>query len=116
MKEDVAEQAEKKSQETPPAKLLPDRDPEETQEWMESLDEVLAREGPERTQFLLRQLLGRAHQHGIPLQFASSTPYVNSIPKELQPDYPGNRALERRIKSLIRWNALSMVVRANRED
>ena len=59
MNEDVAEQAEKKSQESPPADLLPDRDPEETQEWMESLDEVLAREGPERTQFLLRQLLGR---------------------------------------------------------
>ena len=116
MKEDLAVPTEKNTQETPPANLVPDRDPDETQEWMESLDEVLAREGPERTEFLLRKLLNRAHHHGVSLRFAASTPYINTIPKELQPDYPGNRRLERRIKSLIRWNALSMVVRANRED
>src|SRR6266568_2560044 len=98
MNEEVAEQTEKKSLETPAAELLPDRDPEETQEWMESLDEVLAREGPERTQFLLRELLNRAHHHGVSLRFAASTAYINTIPKELQPDYPGNRRLERRIK------------------
>ncbi len=109
MKEDIAEQSERKS-------ILPDQDPEETKEWLDSLVELLERAGPERTQFLLRQLLNQAHRQGISLQFAASTPYVNTIPREQQPNYPGNRKLERRIKSLIRWNALSMVVRANRED
>src|SRR5215470_13743093 len=98
MKENLAEQEDKKLQSTRAGslspELFPDKDPEETQEWMESLDEVLVREGPERTQFLLRRLLSRAHHHGISLQFAASTPYINTIPKELQPDYPGNRTLE----------------------
>src|SRR5713226_7166452 len=110
MKQDLIERQERR------AENLTDTDPGETREWVESLEEVLAREGPQRTQFLLRRLLDQAHRQGISLQFAASTPYVNTIPREQQPEFPGNRAIERRIKSLIRWNALAMVVRANRED
>src|ERR1019366_8228595 len=110
MKQDLEEQQERKSD------SLADIDPKETREWLESLEEVLSREGPQRAQFLLRQLLEKVHQHGMSLQFAVSTPYVNTIPREQQGEFPGNREIERRIKSLIRWNALAMVVRANRED
>jgi len=109
-KQDLLEQPERQSE------YIGDADPEETREWLESLEEVLSREGPERTQFILSQLLDKAHRHGISLQFAASTPYVNTIPREQQPEYPGDRKLERRIKSILRWNALAMVVRANRED
>ncbi|MBI4458760.1 MAG: pyruvate dehydrogenase (acetyl-transferring), homodimeric type [Acidobacteria bacterium] len=91
-------------------------DEREVQEWVESLQGVLESGGPRKTQYLLSRLLGALHRHGVSLQFAASTPYVNSIPVEQQPKYPGNRELEWRIKSLIRWNALAMVVRANRED
>ena len=110
MKQDLKVQEPEKSE------ILSDIDPEETREWLDSLEEVLSEEGPERAQFLLRSLLNKAHRHGISLQFAASTPYVNTIPRDQQPEYPGDRKIERRIKSLIRWNALAMVVRANRED
>ncbi len=86
----------------------------ETRDWMESLEEVLHRGGPDRVRELLRELQIRAQHRGVELPVTSQTPQVNTLPAELDPPYPGNRALERRIKSLIRWNAMSMVVRANR--
>ena len=89
---------------------------EEVLEWVESLDELLEREGPTRVRYLFMRLLGALHSHGVSLQLGPRTPYVNSIPTESQPPFPGNRRIERRIKSLIRWNAMAMVVRANRED
>ncbi|HEY7679059.1 MAG TPA: pyruvate dehydrogenase (acetyl-transferring), homodimeric type [Terriglobia bacterium] len=91
-------------------------DEAEIREWVESLEEVLATAGADSARRVLRRLLHAFHRHGLSLQFATNTPYVNTIPRELQPKYPGDRKIERRIKSLIRWNALAMVVRANRED
>ncbi len=93
-----------------------DTDREETRDWLDSLDDVLARSGPDRVVRLLRELSLRAHQKGIRLPFTANTPYINTIPASEQPPYPGNRELERRIKSLVRWNAMAMVVRANREE
>ena len=89
---------------------------EEIREWVEALEELVLTEGADAAKRLLRELLHTIDRRGVSLQFAINTPYVNSIPRELQPNYPGDRKVERRIKSLIRWNALAMVVRANRED
>jgi len=86
----------------------------ETQEWLSSLEYVLESQGPERVKFLIDQLRDRAAEHGVALNADTSTPYVNTIPPHQQPAYPGNRELERRIKSIIRWNAMAMVVRANK--
>ena len=91
-----------------------DVDPAETAEWLESLDYVLERKGPERVQQLLTALEQAAIRNGVELPFTATTPYVNTIPHEKQPRYPGKRELERRIKSFVRWNAMAMVVRANR--
>lgn len=88
----------------------------ETQEWLESLDYVLHQGGPGRVQSLLKQLEDRAYQTGVHLPFSANTPYINTIHVNDQPPYPGNREIERRIKSIIRWNAMAMVVRANRAD
>jgi len=88
----------------------------ETEEWLESMDEVLHRSGPERVQALLGALSLHAHHRGLRLPFSANTPYVNSIPAHQQPAYPGNRELEERLESIIRWNAMAMVVRANREE
>jgi len=88
----------------------------ETREWLESMDEVLHRTGPERVQELLGELALHAHHRGLRLPFTANTPYVNTIPAQEQPAYPGNRELEERLESIIRWNAMAMVVRANREE
>ncbi|MDZ4198941.1 MAG: pyruvate dehydrogenase (acetyl-transferring), homodimeric type, partial [Kiritimatiellia bacterium] len=93
-----------------------DQDVEETRDWISSLDELLLRAGPERVNRILRELQVHAHQKGVRIPFTANTPYMNSIPAAEQPPYPGNREIERRIKSLIRWNAMAMVVRANREE
>src|SRR3954447_12782534 len=92
-----------------------DVDPAETAEWLESLDYVLERKGPERVQQLLTALEQAAIRNGVELPFTATTPYVNTIPHEKEPRYPGKRELERRIKSFIRWNAMAMVTRANRD-
>jgi pyruvate dehydrogenase E1 component len=92
-----------------------DVDPAETAEWLESLDYVLERKGPERVQQLLTALEEAAIRNGVELPFTATTPYVNTISADKQPRYPGKRELERRIKSFIRWNAMAMVVRANRD-
>jgi pyruvate dehydrogenase E1 component len=89
---------------------------QETREWLESLDYVYQTEGPARVQELLQRLQDRATSYGARINFPGDTPYINTIPLSKQPPYPGDRAIERRIKSYIRWNAMAMVVRANRED
>ncbi len=86
----------------------------ENREWLESLDYVFQTGGPERVGELLKILQIHARKKGVSLPFTAKTPYVNSIPVDQQPPYPGDKALERRIKSLVRWNAMAMVVRANR--
>ncbi|MER3446833.1 MAG: pyruvate dehydrogenase (acetyl-transferring), homodimeric type [Candidatus Dadabacteria bacterium] len=88
----------------------------ETQEWLESLDYVLQAGGPERVKRLLRQLQIHAQEAGVRLPFTANTPYINTIPAEEEPPYPGSREIERRIRSIIRWNAMAMVVRANRME
>jgi pyruvate dehydrogenase E1 component len=96
--------------------LIPnDVDPAETAEWLESLDYVLEHKGPERAQQLLSALEESAIRNGVELPFTATTPYVNTIPRDKEPRYPGKRELERRIKSFVRWNAMAMVVRANRD-
>jgi pyruvate dehydrogenase E1 component len=99
------------------AKSAPvDSDPAETEEWLESLRYVLENKGPDRVNYLLAKLDEAAYQAGVDLPFSATTPYINTISAERQPPYPGNREIERRIKSIIRWNAMAMVVRANREQ
>jgi pyruvate dehydrogenase E1 component len=88
----------------------------ETQEWLESLEYVLESGGPERATRLLQYLQMHLQRRGVPLPFSATTPYINTIPAEQQPPFPGSREIERRIKSLVRWNAMAMVVRANRAD
>jgi pyruvate dehydrogenase E1 component len=88
----------------------------ETREWQESLNYVLERGGPERVARLLHELGVHAQQAGVKLPFTANTPYINTISAEKQLPFPGSREIERRIKSLIRWNAMAMVVRANREE
>jgi pyruvate dehydrogenase E1 component len=92
-----------------------DVDPAETAEWLESLRYVLETKGPQRVRYLLSVLDQTAYRQGVELPFSLNTPYVNTIPADRQPAYPGNREIERRIKSVIRWNAMAMVVRANRD-
>ncbi len=92
-----------------------DIDPQETTEWIESLDTVVQRSGLARAQFLLNKLIDRGRHHGAVLPFTANTPYVNTIPREQERPYPGDRQLERKIKSVIRWNAMALVVRANRK-
>ncbi len=98
------------------AKYIEDVDPTETVEWLESLDDVLLRHGPDRVTYLLSLLSQRAAREGVAIPYTANTPYINTIPHEQQPTFPGNREIERRIKSIIRWNAMAMVVRANREE
>jgi len=86
----------------------------EDQEWMDSLEDVLVRQGPERVRELIGKLRDFAYSNGVVLPFSANTPYVNTIPVSQQPPFPGSRERERRIKSIIRWNAMAMVVRANK--
>ncbi len=91
-------------------------DPQEVQEWVESFDQVVREEGQESAITLLDRLRGHAQARGIALPFTANTPYLNTISFEKQAIFPGDQEIERRIKSLVRWNALAMVVRANRVD
>ena len=93
-----------------------DIDPEETQEWIESLDSVLEREGPERAHFLLERLIDKTRRSGAYLPFSAKTAYVNTIPLTQQRPIPGDQAIEHSIRSVIRWNAAAMVVHANRKS
>src|ERR1700674_1571226 len=91
-------------------------DPQEVQEWVESFDQVVREEGQESAITLLDRLRSHAQSCGIALPFTANTPYLNTISFEKQAIFPGDQEIERRIKSLVRWNALAMVVRANRVD
>ena len=93
-----------------------DADPTETREWLDSLRYVINSRGGDRAAYLLHAIEQEAYRLGVAIPFSATTPYINTIPADRQPPYPGNREIERRIKSIIRWNAMAMVVRANRED
>src|SRR3989449_3618323 len=92
----------------------PDADPTETREWLDAFDALVQSEGRERATFLLRKLLEHARARRVPLPPVLNTPYKNSVALAEQPQFPGNLELESRISAIVRWNALAMVVRANR--
>src|SRR6476646_6045614 len=92
----------------------PDADPQETREWLDAFDALVQSEGRERATFLLRKLLEHARARRVPLPPVLNTPYKNSVGLADQPQFPGNLELESRISAIVRWNALAMVVRANR--
>src|SRR5215472_864920 len=93
-----------------------DLDPRETEEWLEALDQILDDAGPDRAAFLLEKLANHAKWAGVEMPVRFATDFVNTIPPEAEVPYPGDRALERRIKSIIRWNAMAMVSRQNKTD
>jgi pyruvate dehydrogenase E1 component len=106
-------------QQTPPAVQVDgkgDADVTETNEWLEALEAVLQTSGRERAGYLLKELQRKAAGSGVEIPFSANTPYINTIPPGQQPPFPGNRDIERRIKSLVRWNAMAMVVRANKHQ
>ena len=92
-----------------------DHDPRETREWLDALDGVLANEGPERAQFLIEALIDKARRSGAYLPFSANTAYINTIPVDKQVKLPGDQTIEERIRNHVRWNAMAMVVRANRD-
>lgn len=91
-----------------------DIDPQETQEWLEALAAIQAQEGNERVQFIIGQLVEMARQSGVSIPFSANTAYINTIPVEQQPKYPGMTTIERKIRAYVRWNAMMMVLRANK--
>ena len=91
-----------------------DTDPAETREWVDSLDGVLDVEGPERAHYLLGRVIGQARRRGAPVPYSANTPYVNTIPSEQGAKHPGDRDLEHRIRSTVRWNAAAIVLRGNK--
>ncbi|MDW5415165.1 pyruvate dehydrogenase (acetyl-transferring), homodimeric type [Iodobacter sp. CM08] len=98
------------------AEQLHDLDPQETQEWLESLDSVLEKEGAERAHFLVEKLVDHARQDGVNIPYTATTAYINTIPAHLQAKHPGKPNLEERILAYTRWNAAAMVVKANRDE
>src|SRR5687767_13360745 len=96
--------------------MTQDLDPLETREWLDALDSVVTFDGSDRATFLLDELLSGARRSGVPVPYSANTPYLNTIPPDREPQYPGDLALERKIRSLIRWNAVATVLRANKES
>ena len=96
--------------------LQRDLDPEETREWMEALQSVLEREGPDRANFLLEQLVNEARRAGAYIPYNANTAYLNTIPPEREERSPGDAVLEEKIRALVRWNAMATVIRANKES
>ena len=96
--------------------FTPDHDPQETQEWLEAIEAVLETEGTERAHFLLETLIDKARRSGAYLPYTATTAYLNSIPTHLQQRHPGNPDMERRIRALVRWNAIMTVLRANQKS
>lgn len=94
---------------------LPDIDPQETQEWLEALESVLAQGGSDRAHYLLERLVEKARRSGAYLPYSATTAYINTIPPGKEGRSPGNYALEQRIRSYVRWNSMAMVLRANKE-
>lgn len=95
---------------------LPDSDPSQTREWLDSIEAVIAEQGAPRAQYLIRRLLDHARSHGTPLPVLVQTPFINTIGPSQEPPYPGDEQLEKRIRRLIRWNAAVAVLRANRRN
>jgi len=95
---------------------IPDMDPQETQEWLDALDAVLELEGAERAHFLLEQMIDKARRSGANLPYSAKTAYLNTIPVHQEEHFPGDLALERRIRALIRWNAIATVMQANKKS
>jgi len=93
-----------------------DGDPQETKEWLDSLEYIFEAKGPDRASLLLNRLEDKARERGLEIPLGHTTPYCNTIPPDKQPPRPGDREMERRIKSMVRWNALAMVVRQNLES
>ncbi len=91
-----------------------DPDAQETREWLEALAAVIANEGPDRAHFLLDQLIDEARHRGIDMPFSANTAYINTIPPDQEERSPGNLELEGRLRAYMRWNAMAMVVKANR--
>lgn len=95
--------------------LKNDVDPIETQDWLQSLDSLIREEGVERAQYIVEQVIGQARTSGVSLPTGVTTDYVNTIPVSEQPAYPGDHAIERRIRSAVRWNAIAMVYAVRRK-
>lgn len=95
---------------------LTETDPQETQEWLDALSSVIENEGPERAHFLLESMIDQARRSGTSLPYNATTAYVNTIPTHLQAKMPGDSGMERRIRALIRWNAIMTVLRANEKS
>ena len=95
---------------------LPDHDPQETQEWLDALESVLENEGTERAHFLLAQMINKARSLGAGVPFSATTPYCNTIPLEKERRSTGNHQMEQRIRALMRWNAMALVLNANRDS
>ena len=95
---------------------LPDYDPQETQEWLDSLQSVLDQEGGDRAHYLIEQLIHHARLAGDDVPISATTPYINSIPTDKEERSPGNKELEHRIRALTRWNAMAIVLNANKES
>src|SRR3954463_3624648 len=95
---------------------LPDPDPQETQEWLDALDGVLEYEGSQRAHYLLEKLVDKARRSGAYLPYSANTAYINTFPTHLEAKSPGDHALEERIRSLIRWNAMATVAKANKSE
>src|SRR3954451_8263142 len=97
---------------------FPDVDPQETAEWLEAVDAVVAAEGPARAQDLLQRVLAGAARRGVPMTQALSTPYLNTLPPEADQaaDDAADEEIERRIRAYVRWNAIAMVLQANKES
>ncbi|HEY9018810.1 pyruvate dehydrogenase (acetyl-transferring), homodimeric type [Thiomicrospira sp.] len=92
-----------------------DQDPQETQEWLDALEAVVQFEGTDKAHHLIATLIEKARVHGIDIPYSANTPYINTIALEEQDNYPGDLTLEQRIRSILRWNAMAMVVKANKE-
>ncbi|MFC4157731.1 pyruvate dehydrogenase (acetyl-transferring), homodimeric type [Chitinimonas lacunae] len=97
------------------AEQFDDLDPQETQEWLDALESVVGAEGPKRAHYLIEQLIDKATQRGANIPYSATTQYINSIPAELEPPFPGNTTIEHKIRAYTRWNAMAMVVRANKD-
>jgi pyruvate dehydrogenase E1 component len=93
-----------------------DADPQETREWLDALEAVIEQTGPERAHYLIEKLIALGHRAGINLPYSANTDYVNTIPADRQARAPGDYAIENRIRAYVRWNAVAMVLRANRGD
>ena len=93
-----------------------DQDPQETQEWRDALDSVVDFDGPDRAAFLLKELYEEARRHAVVVPYSANTAYINTIPVDKQPPHPGDLELEHTIRSLNRWNAVAIVLRANKDE